>query len=65
MKGPRAAANPWDATGLEWSTPSPPPKENFLRPVVVTAEPYRYHPPGFAPHEAEGTFEPQGRASGG
>jgi cytochrome c oxidase subunit 1 len=27
--GPRATANPWRATGLEWQTPSPPPTENF------------------------------------
>ena len=27
--GPRAGPNPWQATGLEWTTPSPPPPENF------------------------------------
>ena len=32
-----------DATGLEWQTPSPPPKQNFLRPPRVTAHPYEYH----------------------
>src|SRR5436190_15165249 len=27
--GPEAEANPWEATGLEWQTLSPPPTENF------------------------------------
>jgi len=42
--GPRATANPWNATGLEWQTTSPPPTENFTRPPVVTAPPYTYVP---------------------
>ena len=41
--GARAPDNPWQATGLEWQTPSPPPKENFLRPPRVDTEPYAYH----------------------
>jgi cytochrome c oxidase subunit 1 len=41
-----AGANPWDAKGLEWQAPSPPPHRNFLRPPQVPAEPYDYHPPG-------------------
>ncbi|PWB46321.1 MAG: cytochrome c oxidase subunit I [Candidatus Methylomirabilota bacterium] len=40
--GAIADANPWDATGLEWQTPSPPPTENFEHPPVVTEEPYAY-----------------------
>jgi cytochrome c oxidase subunit I len=40
--GRAAASNPWNATGLEWQTPSPPPTENFERTPVVTAEPYGY-----------------------
>ena len=36
------AENPWQATTLEWATPSPPPPGNFLAPPVVTGEPYRY-----------------------
>jgi cytochrome c oxidase subunit 1 len=40
--GRAAAANPWGATGLEWSTPSPPPVENFDRAPVVTREAYAY-----------------------
>src|SRR3954453_13300176 len=27
--GPIAGPNPWEATGLEWQTPSPPPTHNF------------------------------------
>ena len=40
--GERASANPWNATGLEWQTPSPPPRDNFEETPVVTTEPYRY-----------------------
>jgi cytochrome c oxidase subunit 1 len=40
--GPRASANPWGATGLEWQTSSPPPTHNFLETPVVTTEPYHY-----------------------
>ncbi|MBK8901638.1 MAG: cytochrome c oxidase subunit I [Anaerolineaceae bacterium] len=38
--GRSAPANPWEATGLEWQTPSPPPKENFHEIPVVTHEAY-------------------------
>jgi cytochrome c oxidase subunit 1 len=36
-KGPPAEINPWGSTTLEWTTPSPPPHDNFgdRRPVVV------------------------------
>jgi cytochrome c oxidase subunit 1 len=40
--GKRALANPWDAKGLEWTTPSPPPTYNFTTQPVVTEEPYNY-----------------------
>jgi cytochrome c oxidase subunit I len=40
--GPKAPANPWGATGLEWQTTSPPPTENFVRTPVVTGPPYNY-----------------------
>ncbi len=42
--GKRATANPWNATGLEWQTSSPPPKNNFHETPVVTEEPYNYPP---------------------
>jgi cytochrome c oxidase subunit 1 len=41
-----AGPNPWDATGLEWQTTSPPPTDNFPRTPVVTHEPYSYHVEG-------------------
>jgi cytochrome c oxidase subunit I len=34
--GAPASANPWRTTGLEWKTPSPPPKHNFEETPVVT-----------------------------
>jgi cytochrome c oxidase subunit 1 len=39
-----ASANPWQATGLEWQTPSPPPTENFASTPQVTEEAYDYAP---------------------
>ena len=40
--GKPAGPNPWGATGLEWTTPSPPPTFNFDRMPVVTEEAYAY-----------------------
>jgi cytochrome c oxidase subunit 1 len=37
---PKASANPWGASGLEWHTASPPPPHNFHEPPVVTWEAY-------------------------
>jgi cytochrome c oxidase subunit 1 len=42
--GRKAPPNPWRATGLEWTTTSPPPKHNFPRTPVVTLGPYSYDP---------------------
>ena len=36
--------NPWQATSLEWSTPTPPPHGNFAEPVQVYRGPYEYGP---------------------
>ena len=44
-RGARAPANPWQATGLEWQTSSPPITKNFLVTPVVTEPPYNYPPP--------------------
>ncbi len=41
--GKVAGSNPWPATGLEWTTPSPPPTENFEVTPVVTWEAYDFH----------------------
>jgi cytochrome c oxidase subunit 1 len=38
--------NPWQATTLEWQTPTPPPHGNFLRPPQVYRGPYEYSVPG-------------------
>jgi cytochrome c oxidase subunit 1 len=38
--------NPWQATTLEWQTPTPPPHGNFTRPPVVHRGPYEYSLPG-------------------
>src|SRR5439155_24581026 len=40
--GKKAGPNPWQATGLEWQTPSPPPPDNFAVTPVVTQRPYNY-----------------------
>jgi len=42
--GRDAEPNPWQATGLEWTTLSPPPKDNFTETPVVTGDPYAYDP---------------------
>ena len=49
--GQLASANPWNATGLEWKTPSPPPTENFAKTPMVTEEAYEYTP--LRPHVEE------------
>jgi cytochrome c oxidase subunit 1 len=40
--GPLAPNNPWNATGLEWQTTSPPPTDNFEETPIVTQEAYAY-----------------------
>jgi cytochrome c oxidase subunit 1 len=40
--GKVAGPNPWGATGLEWTTQSPPLTENFTTTPVVTREAYDY-----------------------
>jgi cytochrome c oxidase subunit I len=64
INGDEAGDNPWGATGLEWQTSSPPPKQNFLRPPHVTSDPYQYHELGHAREEGEPTpVEEQGDGS--
>ena len=50
---PYASANPWHASGLEWTTPSPPPTENFTETPVVTEDPYTYTPHDVPAQEAD------------
>ena len=38
--------NPWEATTLEWATPTPPPHGNFLTTPKVYRGPYEYSVPG-------------------
>jgi cytochrome c oxidase subunit 1 len=40
--------NPWDATTLEWQTPTPPPHGNFEHEMQVYRGPYEYSVPGHA-----------------
>jgi cytochrome c oxidase subunit 1 len=48
-KGKKVANdNPWDATTLEWATPTPPPHGNFVTEPVVHRGPYEYSVPGQA-----------------
>jgi len=42
FKGEKAGANPWLATGLEWTTQSPPLPHNFIDQPVVTEGAYEY-----------------------
>jgi cytochrome c oxidase subunit 1 len=43
--GPVAGANPFGASGLEWTTTSPPPTENFAETPTVTQDAYAYPVP--------------------
>ena len=42
LYGPLAGDNPWQALTLEWTTPSPPPAENFATTPVLAIGPYDY-----------------------
>jgi cytochrome c oxidase subunit 1 len=43
--GKPAGNNPWQASGLEWRTSSPPPKHNFNEIPLVTEGAYAYSTP--------------------
>src|SRR6185503_12454553 len=43
-----AGTNPWEATTIEWSAPTPPPHGNFPHPVRAYRDPYDYSVPGAA-----------------
>src|SRR6185437_1871352 len=45
---PAGSDNPWQATTLEWQTPTPPPHGNFAKAPVVYRGPYEYSVPGHA-----------------
>jgi cytochrome c oxidase subunit 1 len=44
--GKKVDQNPWEATTLEWTAPTPPPHGNFTTPPVVYRGPYEYSVPG-------------------
>ena len=52
--------NPWDATTLEWETPTPPGHGNFIKPIHVYRGPYEYSVPG-----ADKDYSPQAEAPAG
>ncbi|MCH7683686.1 MAG: cbb3-type cytochrome c oxidase subunit I [Gemmatimonadetes bacterium] len=45
FNGKKAPENPWDANGLEWTVPSPPPHGNFAKVPTVYRGPYEYSSP--------------------
>jgi cytochrome c oxidase subunit 1 len=53
--GRKASRNPWRATGLEWTTSSPPPEHNFEHTPIVVREPYCYDPENDTFVSQEGT----------
>ncbi len=55
-RGEKTTNNPWEATTLEWETPSPPPHGNFVTPPEANRGPYEYSVPG-----APSDFTPQGQ----
>ncbi|PLX86769.1 MAG: cytochrome c oxidase subunit I, partial [Desulfuromonas sp.] len=42
FRGAPAGPNPWGGATLEWTVPSPPPKENFEKDPTVTHGPYDF-----------------------
>jgi cytochrome c oxidase subunit 1 len=58
VAGPIVNGNPWEATTLEWSTPSPPPHGNFGDTVpVVHRWAYEYSAEGSASDYTPQTVE--------
>src|SRR5438094_128406 len=45
-RGEKVNDNPWEATTLEWTAPSPPPHGNFVTTPVAYRGPYEYSLPG-------------------
>jgi cytochrome c oxidase subunit 1 len=54
--------NPWQATTLEWQTPTPPGHGNFIKPIEVFRGPYEYgvpdHATDFIPQNDPATPQP-------
>ena len=45
-RGEKVNDNPWEATTLEWTAPSPPPHGNFVTTPIAYRGPYEYSLPG-------------------
>jgi cytochrome c oxidase subunit 1 len=58
FRGRKVDQNPWQATTLEWSAPSPPPHGNFTTPPAAHRGPYDYSAPG-----SDRDFAPQWEAA--
>ncbi|MBI2060933.1 MAG: cbb3-type cytochrome c oxidase subunit I [Nitrospirae bacterium] len=60
-KGEKTSDNPWEATTIEWSAPSPPPHGNFVSMPQAYRGPYEYsvpgHPTDFLPQFSPGAGE--------
>jgi cytochrome c oxidase subunit 1 len=52
--GKSASRNPWRANSLEWTTASPPPRNNFQQLPIVKRDPYQFSHP-----ERDEDFWPQ------
>jgi cytochrome c oxidase subunit 1 len=64
FKGKKAAENPWEANGLEWTTSSPPPHGNWPGEIPeVHRWPYEYSNPD-APRDHVMQHEPAGVTTG-
>jgi heme/copper-type cytochrome/quinol oxidase subunit 1 len=63
LKGPKAPANPWGGTTLEWRVPSPPPVENFEEIPVVTGGPYVHTRPTYIMHPSKELTHGNGNGS--
>ncbi|MBI2945280.1 MAG: cbb3-type cytochrome c oxidase subunit I [Candidatus Wallbacteria bacterium] len=61
--GERAPANPWEATTLEWLTPSPPPHENFDVIPEVHRGPHEHSRPDVPDRDWIGQWESQAPAA--
>src|SRR5262245_47418080 len=55
-KGETVGENPWQATTIEWSAPSPPPHGNFVHAPQAYRGPYEYSVPG-APKDFVAQYE--------
>jgi cytochrome c oxidase subunit 1 len=59
-KGKKAEINPWHATTLEWTVPSPPPHDNFAgKEPVVYRGPYEFSVPGVSDDYVPQHLEPE------